>query len=104
MKRVTDVIILDEAADDLGDGIAFYDAQEQGIGRYFFDSVVADIDSLLLYAGIHNVRLGYHRMLASRFPFAIYYEIVGEVARVVAVLDMRRDPAWIRKELGGRRG
>jgi hypothetical protein len=104
VKRVKDVIVLDEAADDLGDGIAFYDAQDQGVGRYFFDSVVADIDSLLLYAGIHSVRLGYHRMLATRFPFAIYYEIVDDVARVVAVLDMRRDPAWIRKELEERHG
>lgn len=104
MKRVKDVIVLDDAADDLGDGIAFYDARDQGVGRYFFDSVLADIDSLLLYAGIHNVRLGYHRMLASRFPFAIYYEIVDDVARVVAVLDMRRDPAWIRRELEERHG
>jgi hypothetical protein len=50
VKRVEDVIVLDEAADDLGDGIAFYDAQDQGVGQYFFDSLISDIDSLLLYA------------------------------------------------------
>jgi hypothetical protein len=33
---------------------------------------------------------------------AIYYEIAGEVAYVVAVLPMRRSPAWIRKKLKDR--
>jgi hypothetical protein len=43
-------------------------------------------------------------MLASRFPFAIYYEVVDDIARVVAVLDMRKDPAWTRKETEKRHG
>ncbi len=104
MRRVRDVILLEEAAGDLGEGMAFYEAQQQGIGCYFFDSILADIDSLLLYAGVHSERLGYYRMLASRFPFAIYYEIVDDIARVVAVLDMRRDPAWLRREMEERHG
>ena len=33
------------------------------------------------------------------FPFAIYYRVDGEVATVVAVLDARRSPQWIRKRL-----
>jgi hypothetical protein len=42
-------------------------------------------------------------MLSKRFPFAVYYEIVSEVARVVAVLDMRQDPKSIRRSLDGRK-
>lgn len=38
-------------------------------------------------------------MLAKRFPYAVYYEIVDEVAYIVAVLPMRRNPAWIRNKL-----
>lgn len=99
MIPVKEVVVFEEAAADLADGAAFYDAQEPGIGRYFFDSLLADIGSLQLYAGVHVERFGFHRMLASRFPFAIYYDVVDGVARVAAVLDMRRDPAWIRNEL-----
>ncbi len=55
--RAKAVAVLGEAADDLAAGIAFYDAQEQGVGRYFFDSVLSDIDSLQLYAGIHHTHL-----------------------------------------------
>ena len=38
-------------------------------------------------------------MLASRFPFGIYYREHGDEAQVYAVLDLRRNPNWIRKEL-----
>jgi len=72
---------------------------EVGVGSYFFDSLVSDIESLKLYAGIHSKHFGLHRMLSKRFPFAIYYEIKGKTVIVVAVLDLRRNPAWIRKRL-----
>lgn len=52
--------ILDEAEQDLLDGVLFYDAQGQGLGNYFFDSLSADIASLKLFGGIHPLRLGFH--------------------------------------------
>jgi hypothetical protein len=62
------VRILTSALADLTSGRAFYEAQGEGWGEYFFDSVFSDIDSLALYGGIHRKALGYHRMLARRFP------------------------------------
>ena len=47
--------ILDAAAQDLIDGSRFYEMQEAGLGQYFLDSLFADVDSLLLYAGIHPI-------------------------------------------------
>ena len=93
------VLILEEAADDLAEGFDFYESQKPLLGTYFFDSLISDIESLRLSAGIHSIHFGFHRMLANRFPFAIYYNLDGEIARVIAVLDMRRNPAWIRKRL-----
>ncbi len=95
--NVKDVVTLKEVADDLSDGKDFYDQIEAGVGDYFWDSIVVDIESLIIYAGIHNEKYGLHRMLAKRFPYAIYYEIKDEIAYVVAALPMRRDPAWIKK-------
>ena len=97
--KIKDVVALKEVANDLSDGKAFYDRIEAGAGDYFWDSLVADIESLIIYAGIHNKRYGLHRMLARRFPYAIYYEIEDRIAYVVAVLPMRRDPAWIERKL-----
>jgi hypothetical protein len=28
-----------------------------------------------MYAGVHAVHHGYHRLLSKRFPFAVYYRI-----------------------------
>ncbi len=85
-------------------GKAFYDAKEGGVGLYFFDSLLSDIESLTILSGVHNKSSGFHRLLSKRFPFAVYYDIDGDMARVAAVLDMRRDPAWIRQELEKRKG
>lgn len=85
---------------DLLDGFVFYEKQQSGIGDYFLDSLFADIDALALYAGIHikfDDRL--HRMLSKRFPFAIYYELRGDAATVVAVLDCRQNPVSITERL-----
>lgn len=88
---------------DLLEGFAFYEGQQRGIGSYFLDSLYADIDSLLLYAGIHPKPYGHlYRMLAKRFPFAIYYDLQEDLVTVVAVLDCRQNPASIGKRL--RRG
>ena len=92
--------ILDAAAQDLIDGARFYERQEQGLGEYFLDSLYADIDSLILYAGIHARSFRhYQRLLAKRFPFAVYYKIDGNTVLIYAVLDCRRNPTWIRKRM-----
>ena len=92
--------ILDAASQDLIDGAGFYEKQEAGLGEYFIDSLFSDIDSLLVYAGIHPVFFSdYHRMLAKRFPFAIYYKLAGNIISIHAVLDCRRNPAWARNRL-----
>jgi hypothetical protein len=65
------------------------------------DSLYSDIDSLQLYAGIHLIHFGkYHRLLSKRFPCGIYYLVQENTVLVRAVLDLRRDPEWIKQRLG----
>jgi hypothetical protein len=93
------VRVLRPALEDIASGRQFYDAHSRGVGDYFFDSIFSEIDSLVLYAGIHRVCFGFHRLLARRFPFAIYYRVIAGEAVVIRVLDCRRDPNWIRRAL-----
>jgi len=46
--------ILSSAYNDLKAGRKFYEKQGEGLGEYFFDSLFSDIDSLMLYGGIHR--------------------------------------------------
>jgi hypothetical protein len=93
------VQILDEAEQDLLDGYRFYESQSQGLGDYFLNTLFADIDSLRLYAGIHALHCGCHRLLSRRFPFAVYYRVEDGVVLVRAILDCRRDPDRTRNRL-----
>ena len=93
------VCILRSAFEDLANAREFYEEQQQGLGEYFLDSLFSEIDSLAFYGGIHPVREGFHRALTRRFPYAVYYRIEQGVVLVFRVLDCRRDPRWIEKQL-----
>jgi hypothetical protein len=93
------VLVLEKAAVDLKNGFNFYEKQRPGLGEYFADSIIADIESLRLSAGIYAIHYGAHRMLAKRFPFAIYYNLKDGAAYVIAVLDVRRDPTWVHSRI-----
>jgi hypothetical protein len=95
--------ILASAVDDLHAGRLFYEKQGEGLGEYFFNSLFSDIDSLVLYAGIHPKVYGYHRLLSKRFPYAVYYTREDALAVVWRVLDLRRHPDAIRQGLDRRR-
>ncbi len=93
------VRVLESALNDLERGRQFYEKQREGLGAYFLDSLFSDVDSLLLYFGIHRKVFGYHRLLAARFPYAIYYRLEDDVAVVWRVLDLRRSDRTIQREL-----
>jgi plasmid stabilization system protein ParE len=96
MRRV---VVLVEAAEDLEEAQRFYDTREPGVGDYCVTSLLADIESLVFHHGIHRHQYGCYRMLASRFPFGVYYLEAREETRVVAVLDLRREPSWLRSQV-----
>ena len=99
MIKVKNILVIKEAVDDLNDGKIFYERKEAGIGNYFWDSLIADFESLIIYAGTHIKNNGLYQMFAKRFPYIIYYDIIEEFVYIIAVLPMRRDPAWIKKRL-----
>jgi hypothetical protein len=75
------VFVLADAAEDIEAARDFYEAHQNGVGEYCVDSLLADLEALGRFSGIHPVHFEFHRMLASRFPFG---------------------PNWIRKELKNR--
>lgn len=97
MNRVR---ISEDALQDLNDGFLFYEAQEAGLGDYFTLCLSADIEGLKVSAGIHRIVYhDYHRLLSRVFPHGILYTMEGEFAVVWAIIDLRKDPMWIREKL-----
>ena len=92
------VQISEDALQDLNDGWFFYEAQSPGLGDYFAKCLKEDIEGLKVSGGVHRVVYeDYHRLLSRLFPYGVFYtcHII-----VWAVIDLRRDPEWIREHLG----
>lgn len=94
------VRVLRSAHDSIIEGLEFYERQEPGLGAHFIESILADIRSLGVSGGGHQIFLDiYHRKVCKRFPFSIYYKVEHSEINVYRVLDNRRDPRWISERL-----
>ncbi|MCK5539136.1 MAG: hypothetical protein KAI79_20100 [Bacteroidales bacterium] len=91
--------VLRKAREDLRLGIQFYNRQQQGLGNYFYDALISDIESLQLYAGIHPKIKNFYRALSKRFPYSIYYKVDEDTVKIYAILDDRRNPKTIESRL-----
>ncbi len=95
---MTEILLSQEAEDDIKKGIDFYENMKINLGGYFLNYIMAEIESLKIYKGIHVKIYGYYRMLSKKFPYAIYYKIEDDI-KVYAVLDCRQNPKNIEKRL-----
>ena len=83
-----------QAERDVHSTISWYEEQQPGLGRNFISELDAVYERLAanpyFYAAIlHGVR----RAIMRRFPHGVYYLVANSEVRVLAVLDMARDPA-----------
>ncbi|MDP1797391.1 MAG: type II toxin-antitoxin system RelE/ParE family toxin [Planctomycetaceae bacterium] len=87
------LIIRPEAEGDLAEGRDWYDARQDGLGTAFLtvvDEVLEHIcQSPALYATSYK---SVRRVRMKRFPYVVYYRIIGQGVEVLAVLHGSRGP------------
>jgi plasmid stabilization system protein ParE len=95
------IVITEPAKIDLEEGFWFYEEQQAGLGDYFLSSLQSDIDSLLIFAGVHAkpYQNRVFRALSRNFPYAVFYSLQQDTAQIVAVLDTRSDPSQLKQRL-----
>ena len=76
----------------------WYEAEQAGLGSEFLEELDASYDRILdgpfKYRDLES---GIRRVLLRRFPYAVYFAVEADVAVVLAVLHVSRDPAeWQR--------
>ena len=100
MKKI---VISSDALSDLNEGFLFYEQQHPGLGDYFSTSLRSDIEELKISGGLHRiVYRHFYRSLSRVFPYGIFYSLKGEILTIYAVVDLRRDPEFIRRHLDQR--
>ncbi|CAA6678097.1 Unannotated [Lentimonas sp. CC4] len=83
-------------------GIIFYEKQAPGVGDYFYSCLRADIEELKVTGGAHRiVYRRFYRSLSRVFPYGIFYALDGGLVVIYAVVDLRRDPEFIRRHIEG---
>jgi len=89
-----------DAVDDIREASRFYDRLSPGLGKYFRKRIAEDIESLSRNGPINPVIHGdIHRLLSKVFPFGIFYRSRSSWLEIIAILDLRRNPDWIREKL-----
>lgn len=81
------------AAADLEEAFLWYDAQRPGLGREFLDAVERTFRGVL--ENPRRYRVVYRDTRCAhvrRFPYGVFYRIVGDDVVVVACFHAKRDP------------
>jgi toxin ParE1/3/4 len=87
------VVIRPEAEQDMAEGRDWYEGQREGLGTAFLTAVDDVFDRIRekpeLYAPEYRA---VRRAGLGRFPYVVYYRIVGESVEVIAVQHGSRNP------------
>ncbi len=72
----------------------WYEARSPGLGDSFVSALEQVVDLVAaLPEAFPEIAVGLRRALLSRFPYALYYRLEGEVIDVVACLHTRQSPS-----------
>lgn len=79
---------------DVAEAQLWYEAQRSGLGAEFHSEVSQIIDRLgetaLIYQVVYR---DIRRAIVHRFPYLIWYRVLGEVVIVLACTHGRQDPS-----------
>ncbi len=87
------LVVAPDAAADVDLAFNWYESQRVGLGREFVSRFRACVEMLRQSPEAHAVLTGtYRRALLRKFPYAVFYEFLGDTVTVHAVLHTARDP------------
>ena len=88
------VVLLEEAARELGEATAYYDRIDAGLGDSFVENIDRALDRIARGPRQAPIVFSTARIaLVERFPFVIVCEFTHERVRVLAIQHAHRDPA-----------
>ena len=87
------LVVRPETEADIDEVFRWYEGQRPGLGRRFLSEVETALESLREYPTSYQIiHEQVRRILLNRFPYALFYRIVGDSNLVFACLHVSRDP------------
>ena len=80
---------------ELNEAAEYYESEGAGLGQAFITEVERCTDQIVQYpeAGL-MMRGSVRRRLIRRFPYALLYRVKPTEIRILAVMNMKRRPAY----------
>lgn len=94
------VVSFDRLAElELNDAARYYELESRGLGVAFVTEVERCTEAIAQHPHAGPIALGtVRRRLVRRFPYALLYVVKPDTVRIVAVMNLRRRPAyWVRR-------
>jgi plasmid stabilization system protein ParE len=91
-----------EASSELESAIAYYDGQQPGLGREFWDEVARAISLIRKFPESSPlISPRSRRRRTRRFPYGLVYQVHNERITILAIMHLRRKPNyWMGREDG----
>ena len=87
------VEFLAPAQAELAEAIDYYDSQGPGLGFLFAQEVRRTTERILQYPEAWSpLSKRTRRCLTNKYPYALVYQLRGDVVLIVAVMHLSRDP------------
>jgi toxin ParE1/3/4 len=85
---------------DIAEAQVWYETRLRGLGSEFYSEVSQVIDRLaespLIYQAVYR---DVHRAIVHRFPYLIWYRVLGDEVTVLACTHGRKDPGKVTSRL-----
>ncbi len=95
------LVFLPEVSRDFADTFAYYETLSPGHGGLRFEAAFKKaLQQAKAGLVTHSVAFErFHRVSVPRFPYGVYYRLVGDEAVIVALLYSRLDPSRLQATL-----
>ena len=91
------VVLIPAAADEFEHAVAWYEAEQPGLGARFKNAVLSAFEAIQRHPRAYpRTYRRLRRVRVKRFPYLVLYTIDPSCLRVIAVFHGHRNPAeWI---------
>lgn len=84
-----------QAQFELNQAISYYEECQQGLGLEFSQEVYATIQRIVKFPRAWApLSTNTRRCITNRFPFGIIYQIKKDHIRIIALMQLNRDPDY----------
>lgn len=87
------LLVSPEAEADIEKAFEWYEERGEGLGRDFVLKARNSIEKIAARPLSYPISLGKtRRILLDRFPYSVFYVVVGDVVKVTGCIHQRRHP------------